>query len=416
NINNSIIEDCDIYENAGWGIHKYPGGSGNIIRNNRVHNNASVGNRGVGILSQGGSGNWIYNNIVYGNATGVTIAYESSGRIYNNTIYDNNRNATGVGPGTGIQDLSSGTIIQNNVVYNHGNVDIDGSGTYSNNWVTSSGSPGFVNAGSANFHLLSNSFLRGAALNLTSLGVVELNLDFDRVQRPATGNWDIGAYQYGPALGFPPPVIAINSPSMTGNYVTSTSTQTISGSYSCSGDTLQNVSWINDRLAPGTATVVGTTWSISNAALMADRVNRFTITVNCTAGQSANAIINIRANGANRQVLALSFDENKGTTAADSSPSKNDATFSAKGNTWMPGPYGSALSLDGSGGPTVANNDSLALSTFTISMWVNPTSTAAASRALLSKAPDETYFIYGSVQGWCQISALIWWVPFWRGS
>jgi hypothetical protein len=56
--------------------------------------------------------------------------------------------------------------------------------------------PRFVNLLAGDLHLGAGSPLIGKGVNLTSKGVV---LDFDRNPRPATGPFDIGAYQYLPA-------------------------------------------------------------------------------------------------------------------------------------------------------------------------------------------------------------------------
>jgi hypothetical protein len=49
--------------------------------------------------------------------------------------------------------------------------------------------------------LQANSPARGAGVNLTSLGIAGLNIGANGVARPATGAWDVGAYQTSP----PPP-------------------------------------------------------------------------------------------------------------------------------------------------------------------------------------------------------------------
>lgn len=60
------------------------------------------------------------------------------------------------------------------------------------------GYAGFVNAnaGSLNLHLAANSVCIGMGTNLTALGLPGLNVDMDGKPRPASGSWDIGAYQY----------------------------------------------------------------------------------------------------------------------------------------------------------------------------------------------------------------------------
>ncbi|OGI89794.1 hypothetical protein A3B01_00340, partial [Candidatus Nomurabacteria bacterium RIFCSPLOWO2_01_FULL_41_52b] len=40
---NNLIENSSFYNNAGWGIQKYPAGDNNIIRNNKIYNNARDG-------------------------------------------------------------------------------------------------------------------------------------------------------------------------------------------------------------------------------------------------------------------------------------------------------------------------------------------------------------------------------------
>lgn len=49
----------------------------------------------------------------------------------------------------------------------------------------------------------SGSDVIGKGINLTSLGITALNSDKNGTARPATGNWDIGAYQYTGALPVP---------------------------------------------------------------------------------------------------------------------------------------------------------------------------------------------------------------------
>ncbi|MGH9676610.1 MAG: choice-of-anchor Q domain-containing protein, partial [Candidatus Acidiferrum sp.] len=53
--------------------------------------------------------------------------------------------------------------------------------------------PGFVNLGTGDFHLATGSPLINAGANLISAGVV---LDFERNPRPASGAFDIGAFQH----------------------------------------------------------------------------------------------------------------------------------------------------------------------------------------------------------------------------
>ena len=64
--------------------------------------------------------------------------------------------------------------------------------------------PVVVNALAGDFHLQATSPAIGAGTNLTSLGIPELNFDFDGNPRPATGPWTIGAYS---ATAIAPPIM-----------------------------------------------------------------------------------------------------------------------------------------------------------------------------------------------------------------
>src|SRR4030095_11700171 len=131
------------------------------------------------------------------------------------------------------------------------------------------------------------------------------------------------------------PSITITSPSTNHRYITSGSTQSISGTAICP-TTIQSVNWTNSQGGSGQA--LGTTsWSITNAALVQNRVNEFSISVICTgAGGSATATIQVRANGTYPvQVVALAMDENTGISVADTSGFANNASFAGTGNTWV---------------------------------------------------------------------------------
>ncbi len=191
--NNVLIESSDIYRNAGWGIHKYPGGDGHIYRNNRIHDNARVGPRGAGIGLYGGSGALVYNNVIWGNATGISANYGASGaRLLNNTLYDNR--VAGIDLGAG----ATGMVLTNNIL--HANpVAIRNAGTVasaSSNLCTapgygcsSAGDPRFAGAAAGDFHLQAGSPALDSGLTLT-----EFTTDFDGRARPS-GQWDLGAYE-----------------------------------------------------------------------------------------------------------------------------------------------------------------------------------------------------------------------------
>ncbi len=72
----------------------------------------------------------------------------------------------------------------------------------------SGSSPGFVNEAAANYHLTSSSPLIGAGTNLSSIFTTDLTGN----SRPASGAWDIGAYEYasGGASNGTPAAISVS--------------------------------------------------------------------------------------------------------------------------------------------------------------------------------------------------------------
>ena len=71
------IQGCDIYHNAGWGIHLYSGpaetASNNVIRGNRIHDNGLPDGGGFGIGLHSGRKNLVYDNVLWGNAFGIVV-------------------------------------------------------------------------------------------------------------------------------------------------------------------------------------------------------------------------------------------------------------------------------------------------------------------------------------------------------
>src|SRR4030095_11052581 len=180
--------------------------------------------------------------------------------------------------------------------------------------------------------------------------------------------------------------ILITSPSTNHRYITSGSTQSISGTAICP-TTIQSVNWTNNQGGSGQATVTTNSWSITNAQLIQNRVNEFSISVICTgAGGSATATIQVRANGTYPvQVVALAMDENTGISVADTSGFGNTASFAGTGNTWVAGQYGSGVNFNGSGYLSIPDSNSLDLSIFTLEMWLRPSVTTGVYRSLISK-------------------------------
>lgn len=198
---NSLVENNDIHDNAGYGIHNYASddnSSNNIYRNNLIHNNGSTGF----LFAAGGRNNKAYNNVLWGNGfntsgypalqVGGVGAPSSGNELYHNTIAHNVHTGLQLGAGGG----PSGTIVRNNILYGNANdnvVEINTSGTVKSNNIEGSPDPRFANAGAGDFHLQSDS----PAINAgTTIGLV--TMDFECTPRPQGGSYDIGADELGP--------------------------------------------------------------------------------------------------------------------------------------------------------------------------------------------------------------------------
>ncbi|MTK53252.1 right-handed parallel beta-helix repeat-containing protein [Paludibacter sp.] len=195
---NNLIEKCEIYRNAGWGIHIYtehkPARANyNIVRRNNIHNNARAGNRGFGIIVSSGTENTVYNNLIWSNNGGIQIDYHAvNASIYNNTIWSNNNGKThesGIKAGAG----SINARIVNNISWDHkaGNIFNAGINTYLSNNLTDK-SPLFLNSSTLDFRLQKESPAINAGKNLFPL----ITDDYNGIRRPQDSAYDIGAFEY----------------------------------------------------------------------------------------------------------------------------------------------------------------------------------------------------------------------------
>jgi hypothetical protein len=185
-----------------WGIQVYssdPGFlNGVVISNSYVHDN----NQGIVVGS--GPNHKVFNNVLYNNdlsgsyaEAAITVAYGTglnNIQVYNNTIVGN-KYAGAYGISVGTYGAPTNTIIKNNILWQNGNDSINlagGSGTVTGN-NRMGVDPNFVNPSTLDFHLQSSSTALNTAANLSSI----FTTDKDSKIRPASGNWDPGAYAAG---------------------------------------------------------------------------------------------------------------------------------------------------------------------------------------------------------------------------
>lgn len=199
--NNILIENNDIYNHPGGGLHLYPGPFSNlIVRGNRIHHNNRVSNSNVGgIILQGQSTSvianaLIYNNVVFNNgastsgeADGISISnYTKDTRVWHNTVYGNKTYGLHIGHNT----TTINTVVQNNISYNNagGNFINRGVGTIFDHNL--SNDPKVVNADAFDFRLQDRSPAIDGGIDLP-----EVKTDFRNVRRPIGVTHDIGAYE-----------------------------------------------------------------------------------------------------------------------------------------------------------------------------------------------------------------------------
>lgn len=185
---NNLVERCDCYNNAGFGIHVYnvpATASDNIVRYCRCYDNATAAGNGSGILVGSGTGNLAHHNLCWGNKHGIHVEFNAVDTlVYNNSCYNNSANSITVEDGTG-------AIIRNNATLlgDWGNYNDAGTGTTASNNVFAV-DPLWVNPGANDFHLQAGSPCRDAGID------VALTEDYDGVSVPQETNPAIGAYEY----------------------------------------------------------------------------------------------------------------------------------------------------------------------------------------------------------------------------
>ncbi len=210
----NLVDGCQVFHNAGWGIHVYEEGAiedsahDNTVCNNLIYDNAALGARGFGIGLYAGNNNVAYNNVLWNNHGAIAIDYGATNtRVCNNTCYGNSAGGNaGICVGAG----SSAAILRNNIVVQSGTpISNSGSGTIQeHNLLTD---PGFVDPAGHDFHLKSPS----AAID-AGVAVSGFSVDCSGVPRPQGSAWDIGAYEYTATGSLPPPAGASPADGATG--------------------------------------------------------------------------------------------------------------------------------------------------------------------------------------------------------
>jgi parallel beta-helix repeat protein len=176
----NLIEGGDWHHNKEYGIQLYRLGTGNIVRNARVHDNSQ------GIVSSQQADNLIVNNLVYQNTRrGIVLASGNNLKVYQNTVYNNGR--IGIDIATA---AAANAQVANNISFGHlTNIhDLGTNTTLSNNLTTD---PQFVDASLYDFRLNGTS----PAID-TGMTLSEVTADYANVSRPQGASYDIGAYEY----------------------------------------------------------------------------------------------------------------------------------------------------------------------------------------------------------------------------
>jgi parallel beta-helix repeat protein len=202
----ALIDGCDIHHVASLAVHIYSSHgtpTGNIVRNNRIHDLTSsyffgAADARIGGILVSGTANKIYNNVIYGinfpyqgGNAGISVYTGSGHEIYNNTIASNTTDGIVLGPAV------SNAQVRNNIAYgNSGNPFVNGgsSTVESNNLFGVD--PSFVNASANDFQLRNGSRAVDAGVRLSLV-----TTDIVGTGRPQGASSDIGAFEYNDGQG-----------------------------------------------------------------------------------------------------------------------------------------------------------------------------------------------------------------------
>ncbi len=203
----NLIEYCEIYDTSLEAIQIYgPTGTatGNVIRNNKLHDiirsgDNNPGARVWGIMLGNGDGTQVYNNIIYGvgiasgasHNAAISIYAAVNSKIFNNTIYAN------INDGLNIDVAVAGTVFQNNIVYLSGGTNYQpGTASVTHDHNLEGTNPLFTDASTHDFTLQSGSPAKDTGVDLSSVmnsGSFPLATPVDFFGTTRSGTWDIGA-------------------------------------------------------------------------------------------------------------------------------------------------------------------------------------------------------------------------------
>ncbi|MBN1676270.1 MAG: right-handed parallel beta-helix repeat-containing protein [Kiritimatiellae bacterium] len=181
----NLVENCEIFKNAGCGMHVYSrtgSGIGNVFRGNYVHDNKETG-----ILLATGAENAAYNNVIVDEKNAVGLQGERT-QFNNNTVCGGSR-ALGV-------SATLNAEIKNNILIGSVRVESGKDAKAANvNLVLDNnltrGDPLFVNREAADYHLTAGSPAVDAGV-----AVARVTVDKDGIARPQGAAPDIGAYEF----------------------------------------------------------------------------------------------------------------------------------------------------------------------------------------------------------------------------
>ena len=113
---NSLIGDCRIHDNTGYGVHLYSGDFNvhdNIVSNNDVWSNG-ISPFTAGILLAMGERNIAINNTVHENQIGIQVQFAEDSEVFDNTISNNTSCIV-------VEATATGTILGGNTCINNTN-------------------------------------------------------------------------------------------------------------------------------------------------------------------------------------------------------------------------------------------------------------------------------------------------------